>query len=411
MENRKKTIEVMVGGVGIGGKNPVRIQSMTNTDTADAAATLAQCIELIEAGSELVRITVNNDASARAVAEIRSGLDGAGYAGVPLVGCFHYNGHILLEKYPEMAKALGKYRVNPGNLGVAQAHGYNFEKIVKIAIENDKAIRIGVNWGSLDQDVLTKLMDENKEVGSPKNDREVLIDAIVKSTLDSAESAVSFGLPKEKIILSAKVSRTMDLIEIYERLSEECDYPLHLGLTEAGAGLKGVVSSSAATSALLTRGIGDTIRISLTPTPSEPRTREVEVCKLLLQSLELRHFAPSVTSCPGCGRTKSTYFQTLALDVNKHITYNMADWAKKYPGCETLSIAVMGCVVNGPGESKHADIGISLPGTFEKAVATVYIDGAEHCRLNGENITNEFIEILEDYIEKKFGSYTNSDIL
>lgn len=402
MKNRKKTIEVSVDGVGIGGSNPVRIQSMTNTDTADATATLTQCIELIEAGSELVRITVNNDASAKSVADIRKGLDNAGFAGVPLVGCFHYNGHILLEKYPEMARALGKYRVNPGNMGAMQAHGYNFEKIIKIAIENDKAIRIGVNWGSLDQEVLTKLMDENKEMGSPKSDREVLIDAIVKSTLDSAKDAVSFGLPKEKIILSAKVSRTMDLIKIYERLSTECDYPLHLGLTEAGSGMKGVVSSSAALGSLLTRGIGDTIRISLTPTPDESRAKEVEACKLLLQSLELRHFAPSVTSCPGCGRTKSTYFQTLAKDVNNHIEKNMQEWSKKYKGCEELNIAVMGCVVNGPGESKHADIGISLPGTFEKAVATVYTNGKQLKILTGDNITQEFIEILEEYIYKKF---------
>lgn len=275
-------------------------------------------------------------------------------------------------------------------------------KMVKIAVKNGKAIRIGVNWGSLDQEVLTDLMNKNAKRKTPKSGAEVLIDAIVKSTLNSAAEAVSYGMPKNKIILSAKVSRPMDLIKVYERLSAECTYPLHLGLTEAGAGLKGVIASSAAIGSLLTRGIGDTIRISLTPAPGEPRTKEVDVCKLLLQSLGLRHFAPSVTSCPGCGRTKSTYFQKLAEDINKHIEKNMPSWSKKYPGCENLSIAVMGCIVNGQGESKHADIGISLPGTFEKASATVYTDGREHCRLKGENITKEFIKILDEYIQRKF---------
>ena len=381
--DRKKTIEVKVGSVGIGGDNPVRIQSMTNTDTADVKATVAQCIELIEAGAELVRITVNNDAAAQAVADIRSGLDEAGY-NVPLIGCFHYNGHILLEKYPDMARALDKYRINPGNIGVAKMHGYNFEKIIKIAIENDKAIRIGVNWGSLEDGV------------------EATVDGIVESALRSAQQAVEFGMPKNKIIVSAKVSRVQQVVKVYERLSEACDFPLHLGLTEAGSGMKGVVASTAALSGLLLQGIGDTIRISLTPEIGESRTKEVEACKLLLQSLEIRHFTPNVVSCPGCGRTKSKYFQELAADVNKHIEKNMIEWKEKYPGCEKLDIAVMGCIVNGPGESKHADIGISLPGTFEKAVATVYKDGHEWRRLQGTNITDEFIQILDTYVKENF---------
>lgn len=402
MKTRKKTIEVNVGGVIIGGNNPVRIQSMTDTDTADAVATFEQCVQLIKAGSELIRITVNNDRATQAVPKLRNLLDQAGYANIPLVGCFHYNGHILLEKYTDMARALAKYRVNPGNVGVRNTHGYNFEKIVKVAIEHDKAIRIGVNWGSLDQDLLTRMMDANKANGSPLGDREVMMDAIVKSALDSAKEAVSYGLNKDRIIISAKVSRVPEVVEIYRRLSERCDYPLHLGLTEAGSGMQGIVSSSSALSILLSEGIGDTIRVSLTPEVGAPRSREVEVCKALLQSLGMRHFAPSVTSCPGCGRTKSTYFRELAADVNTHITARMPKWSKQYPGCEELNIAVMGCVVNGPGESKHADIGISLPGTFEKAIATVYIDGHKHRHLKGDNITEEFIKILEQYIAQRF---------
>ena len=399
---RKRTIPVDIGGMVIGGDNPIRIQSMTNTDTADAKATAKQCIELIKAGSELVRITVNNDAAAAAVAEIREQLDDKGYRAIPLVGCFHYNGHILLEKYPDMANALAKYRVNPGNVGASKNHGYNFEKIVKIAIKNLKAIRIGVNWGSLDQDMLMRLMDENKAAGSPRSDKEVLIDAIVMSTIESTNEAMSYGMPADKIILSAKVSRVPDLIKVYEKLSESCDFPLHLGLTEAGSGMEGIIASAAALGSLLTRGIGDTIRVSLTPEPSSMRSKEVEVCKLLLQSLELRHFAPSITSCPGCGRTKSTYFQKLTADINTHIETQMPKWSKRFPGCETLSVAVMGCIVNGPGESKHADIGISLPGTFEKANATVYINGQKSTILKGKNITEEFIRILERYVERRF---------
>jgi (E)-4-hydroxy-3-methylbut-2-enyl-diphosphate synthase len=381
----KQTIEVMVGNIGIGGANPVRIQSMTDTDTADCDATFTQCVELIGAGAELVRVTVNNDAAATAVPEIRRELDQAGYEDIPLIGDFHHNGHILLEKYPEMAASLAKYRVNPGNVGKVKGEGEsNFEKIIKIAIKNNAAVRIGVNWGSLEDGV------------SPT------VDAIVESSLKSAEMAVNFGLPKNKIIISAKVSAVPELVEIYESLNEKCDYPLHLGLTEAGTGMKGLVSSSAALGGLLLHGIGDTIRISLTPAPGSARIEEVEACRVLLQSLGLRFFTPQVTSCPGCGRTDGDFYRELAAKINNYVKENSADWAKKYPGSEKLKLAVMGCIVNGPGESAHADIGIHLPGKFEKAIATVHIDGKKHDLIKGDNIFEQFIKILEKYLSEKF---------
>ncbi len=400
IHKRRKTPTVKIGNVHLGSDYPVVIQSMTDTPTADVQKTLTQTIELIEAGSELVRWTVNDDKAAAAVPETIKILRERGYA-TPIIGDFHFNGHTLLNKHKETARALDKYRINPGNVGKGDRHDDNFSAIVKIAIENNKAIRIGVNWGSLDQELLTDLMDKNAKLPKPKNFKEVTYDAMIRSAITSAELAQKIGIKKDKIILSVKMSILQDMVTVYSRLAKECDYVLHLGLTEAGGDLQGVSSSSAALSILLQQGIGDTIRVSLTPQPNIKRSREVEVCKSILQSMGLRYFKPSVTSCPGCGRTSSTYFQILAQDISEHITRKMPVWKKQYPGVERLKIAVMGCVVNGPGESRHADIGISLPGTSEKPIAPVYVDGKEFKTLKGDHIKEEFIDILENFIQKK----------
>lgn len=408
---RLNTPTVIVGGVKIGGKNPIVIQSMTNTDTSDAKSTAKQIMELADAGSEIVRITVNTNLAAPKIPEIRKILDAKGYEKIPLIGDFHFNGHTLLQDFPQMAKTLDKYRINPGNVGYGDKHDYNFSKIIKIAIENDKPVRIGVNWGSLDQDLLTEMMNKNAKLIKPKSDKEVIINAMVESALRSAILAEKLGLPQNKIILSVKMSIVQDMIKAYELLAEKMLknkhlYALHLGLTEAGVGMQGLVSSSAALAILLQQGIGDTIRISLTPTPTQPRTKEVEACKTLLQSMGFRHFKPQVTSCPGCGRTDSHFFQELAEEVNAHITKILPVWQKKYPKSADkiaeLKIAVMGCVVNGPGESKHADIAISLPGRMEKPVAPVYIKGKFVKSLQGKKIPQQFIQLLEDYVEENF---------
>ena len=400
--NRRKTPTVWVGKVPIGSDYPVVIQSMTDTPTADIAKTLTQTIELIEAGSEMVRWTVNDDDAADAVVEIIKRLRDKGYH-TPIIGDFHFNGHTLLRKYPICARLLDKYRINPGNVGKGERHDENFSAIVKVAIENNKPVRIGVNWGSLDQELLTQLMDENAKLKTPKDFKEVTYEAMIQSALTSAQLAQKLGLGKDKIILSVKMSILQDMVTVYSRLAAKCDYVLHLGLTEAGGYIQGISSSSAALGILLQQGIGDTIRVSLTPQPGVPRSREVEVCKNLLQSLGLRYFKPSVTSCPGCGRTSSNYFQYLAQDINTHIERKMPIWKKNFPGVEKLKIAVMGCVVNGPGESRHADIGISLPGTSEQPIAPVYADGKQMTTLKGEKIKEEFIEILERYIQEKCG--------
>ena len=375
---------------------------MTNTDTADAEGTAAQVAELAHAGSELVRVTVNNEAAAAAVPEIVDRIRAAG-APVPVVGDFHYNGHILLEKYPECARALAKYRVNPGNVG-AKRRDENFQKIVRIAEDNGKPIRIGVNWGSLDQALLTELMDRNARSPEPKDAQAVLRDAMVESAVRSAELAEETGLASDRILISAKVSEVPELVKVYRQLAAACPYPLHLGLTEAGMGMKGTVATAAGLSVLLAEGIGDTIRVSLTPEPGGDRTEEVRVAQQVLQSLEIRSFEPQVTSCPGCGRTTSTFFQEMAQDIQGHIRERMPAWREAYPGVEELQVAVMGCVVNGPGESKHADIGISLPGTFEEPKAPVYVDGEHHTTLKGDGLVGEFKEILEGYVARRFGN-------
>ncbi|HLF18460.1 MAG TPA: flavodoxin-dependent (E)-4-hydroxy-3-methylbut-2-enyl-diphosphate synthase [Candidatus Omnitrophota bacterium] len=400
LAQRRKTSAVKIGPVSIGSAYPVVIQSMTDTPTADIEKTLAQTIELVEAGSELVRWTVNDDEAAQAVPEIIKRLNDKGYQ-TPIIGDFHFNGHTLLRKHPGCAKALSKYRINPGNVGKGQRHDDNFTQIVKVAIDNDKPVRIGVNWGSLDQELLTLLMDENAKRDEPSDFKEVTYDAMVLSALTSAKLAEKTGLPHDKIILSVKMSILQDMVTVYARLAKLCKYPLHLGLTEAGSEVQGISSSAAALSILLQQGIGDTIRVSLTPQPNVPRSKEVDVCKNILQSLGLRYFKPSVTSCPGCGRTSSNYFQILAQEINDHIVHKMPVWKKKHPGVERLKIAVMGCVVNGPGESRHADIGISLPGASEKPIAPVYVDGKEKITLKGERIKEEFIDILENYIKEK----------
>jgi len=374
---------------------------MTNTDTADADATAIQVAQLAHAGSELVRITVNNEAAAAAVPVIVQKVRGLG-ADVPIVGDFHYNGHKLLIEFPEAARALDKYRINPGNVGSGRYHDDHFEAIVRVAIENGKPVRIGVNWGSLDQAVLAELMDANARLPQPKDAREVMIEAMVESALRSAELAEGTGLAHDKIILSAKVSGVHDLVDVYRRLAARCDYPLHLGLTEAGMGMKGIVASTAGLSILLAEGIGDTIRVSITPEPQGDRTEEVAVAQQVLQSLGLRSFLPQVSSCPGCGRTTSTYFQELARDIQNYLRDQMPLWRERHPGAEELRVAVMGCVVNGPGESKHADIGISLPGTFEDPVAPVFIDGALDRTLRGDHIVAEFQAILDQYVERRF---------
>jgi len=398
---RRRSVVCRVGGVPVGGDHPVVVQSMTNTDTADPARTAEQVALLAAAGSELVRVTVNTRAAAAAVPEIARRLRGRG-VNVPLVGDFHYNGHTLLTEYPECARVLDKYRINPGNVGVGEKHDDNFRRMIEVAVANGKPVRIGVNWGSLDRALLTRLMDENHRRPEPLTDREVVLEAMRESALRSAELAERFGQPHDAIILSAKVSDVRDLIQVYRALAAACDYPLHLGLTEAGLGAKGIVASTAALSVLLFEGLGDTIRVSLTPAPGGDRAEEVRTCQQVLQSLGLRHFAPQVTSCPGCGRTTSTYFQELAASVTAHIQRSMAAWRERYPGVEQLNVAVMGCVVNGPGESKHADIGISLPGTGEDPRAPVYVDGKLAVTLKGERIAEDFAQLLDDYVARRF---------
>jgi (E)-4-hydroxy-3-methylbut-2-enyl-diphosphate synthase len=381
---------------------PVVVQSMTNTDTADASTTALQVQELARAGSLLVRVTVNNDEAARAVPEISSRLADMGVI-VPLIGDFHYNGHLLLTKYPETAKTLAKYRINPGNVG-GKRRDENFRTIIRVALENEKPVRIGVNWGSLDQDLLTAMMDDNAHSPEPVDAKEVYIEAMIESALRSAAVAEEMGLGHDHIIISAKVSGVQDLLEVYRRLASRCDYPLHLGLTEAGLGSKGIIASTAALSILLSEGIGDTIRVSLTPRPGGDRTEEVRVAQQILQSLELQSFNPQVTACPGCGRTTSTFFQRMAEDIQTYLREQMPVWKVRYPRVVNMKVAVMGCVVNGPGESKHANIGISLPGTFEDPKAPVYIDGKLAITLKGETIVPEFLKILEDYVEKSYGT-------
>jgi (E)-4-hydroxy-3-methylbut-2-enyl-diphosphate synthase len=398
---RRRTVTVDVGGVPVGSGHPVVVQSMTNTDTADADATAIQVARLAHAGSELVRVTVNNDAAAAAVPDMVRKLRDLG-VGVPVIGDFHYNGHQLLVEYPEMAKALAKYRINPGNVG-GKRHDENFQTIVRIAVENGVPVRIGVNWGSLDQALLTELMDENARLAAPRESRDVMIEAMLQSALRSAELAEATGLGHDRIIISAKVSNVRDLVDVYRNLAARCDYPLHLGLTEAGMGMKGIVASTAGLSILLEEGIGDTIRVSLTPAPGGEREEEVRVAQQVLQSLGLRSFLPQVSACPGCGRTTSTYFQEMAERIQAHLRERMPEWKAAYPGVEDMAVAVMGCVVNGPGESKHADIGISLPGTFEEPVAPVFIDGRLDRTLRGDGLVDTFIEILEDYVDRRYG--------
>jgi (E)-4-hydroxy-3-methylbut-2-enyl-diphosphate synthase len=393
---RRRTVTTLVGNVPVGSAHPVVVQSMTNTDTADVNGTVAQVQALAEAGSQLVRVTVNNDESAAAVPEIVRRLSDAG-CDVPVIGDFHYNGHLLLTKYPDCARALAKYRINPGNVG-GKRRDEHFKTIVDVAIANGKPVRIGVNWGSLDQDLLTSMMDENSRRPEPLDAHDVYMEAMLTSAIRSAELAEEIGLGHDRIIISAKVSAVADLVEVYRRLAARCDYPLHLGLTEAGLGRKGIIASTAALSILLADGIGDTIRVSLTPRPDGDRTEEVAVAQQVLQSLGLRSFTPQVTACPGCGRTTSTFFQHMAEDIQTYIGERMPEWRLRHPGVETMRVAVMGCVVNGPGESKHANIGISLPGTFEDPKAPVYVDGSLMTTLKGDSIVPEFLRILEDYV-------------
>ena len=399
---RRHTVTANVGGVPVGSGHPVVVQSMTNTDTADASGTAAQVAALAAAGSQLVRVTVNNDEAARAVPEIVARLADQGLD-VPIVGDFHYNGHLLLTKYPDCARALAKYRINPGNVG-GKRRDENFRAIVTVARDNEKPVRIGVNWGSLDQDLLTTMMDANASSATPLDAKDVYIEAMIESALRSAALAEQVGLGHDRILISAKVSTVQDLVTVYRRLGARCDYPLHLGLTEAGLGMKGIVASTAALSILLAEGIGDTIRVSLTPRPNGDRTEEVQVAQQILQSLGLRSFAPQVTACPGCGRTTSTFFQQMAEDIQLYLREQMPVWRDRHPGVEEMRVAVMGCVVNGPGESKHANIGISLPGTFEEPKAPVYIDGKLSVTLRGEAIVPEFLQILEDYVARTYPS-------
>ena len=397
---RRSTVSVDVGGVLVGSAHPVVVQSMTNTDTADPDATAIQVARLAHAGSQLVRVTVNTDAAAAAVPEMLRKLADLGVA-VPVIGDFHYNGHQLLVEYPAMAAGLAKYRINPGNVG-AKRHDEHFQTIVRAAIEHDKPVRIGVNWGSLDQQLLTDLMNANALTAQPRDARDVMIEAMVESAMRSAELAEETGLGHDRIILSAKVSGVRDLVDVYRILAGRSDYPLHLGLTEAGLGMKGIVASTAGLSILLNEGIGDTIRVSLTPAPGGEREEEVRVAQQVLQSLGLRSFLPQVSACPGCGRTTSTFFQEMAEKIQAHLRDRMPEWKETRPGVEELTVAVMGCVVNGPGESKHADIGISLPGTFEDPVAPVFIDGRLDRTLRGEGLVDEFIAILEDYVDRRY---------
>ncbi|HEY7738324.1 MAG TPA: flavodoxin-dependent (E)-4-hydroxy-3-methylbut-2-enyl-diphosphate synthase [Candidatus Limnocylindria bacterium] len=398
--NRRQTTTVDIGGVLVGSGHPVVVQSMTNTDTADPDATAIQVAQLAHAGSELVRVTVNTDEAAKAVPVIRDKLDKLG-VGVPIIGDFHYNGHLLLTKYPDCAAALAKYRINPGNVGTKR-RDEQFRTIVEVAIANDKPVRIGVNWGSLDQQLLTELMDANAASPEPRDSRDVMIDAMLESALRSAALAEETGLGHDRILISAKVSGVPDLVEIYRLLAARCDYPLHLGLTEAGMGARGIIGSTAGLAILLAEGIGDTIRVSLTPDPGGDRTEEVQVAQQVLQSLGLRSFVPQVSACPGCGRTTSTFFQEMARDIQAHLREQMPVWKADHPGVEDLRVAVMGCVVNGPGESRHADIGISLPGTFEEPVAPVYVDGALKTTLRGDDIVPRFLEILDAYVAARY---------
>ncbi|MBT4204809.1 MAG: flavodoxin-dependent (E)-4-hydroxy-3-methylbut-2-enyl-diphosphate synthase [Proteobacteria bacterium] len=394
---RRRSLQTLVGGVPVGGGAPIVVQSMTNTDTSDAISTVKQVKALAAAGSELVRITVDTEEAAQKVSKIRELLDSTGCA-VPLVGDFHYNGHILLTKYPECAEALAKYRINPGNVGFGRKRDDQFATIIEVAIAQNKPVRIGVNYGSLDPSLVAKMMDKNNELKVPKSAKEVAYDALIFSALNSARQAEEIGLEKSKIILSCKCSDVQDLINVYRRLGKQCSYPLHLGLTEAGMGSKGIVASSAAMSILMQEGIGDTVRISLTPEPDGDRTQEVVVAQELLQVMGLRSFTPLVIACPGCGRTTSTVFQELAQDIQAYVRTQMPKWKDIHPGVEDMSLAVMGCVVNGPGESKHANIGISLPGTGEGLAAPVFVDGEKHVTLRGENIANEFKQLLEQYV-------------
>jgi len=397
---RRDSIQVMVGDVPVGGGAPIVVQSMTNTDTADIEATIEQVDQLHLAGSELVRLTVNNEQAAKAVPYIKEGLINKGVT-VPLIGDFHYNGHVLLSKYPDMAQALSKYRINPGNTGT-KTRDKNFATIVEQAIKNDKPVRIGVNWGSLDQQLLAEKMDQNNQLSVPKSAKEVMFQTMVESAVRSSRLAEDVGLASDKIIISCKMSGVQDVIEVYSRLAKEIPYPLHVGLTEAGMGMKGMVASSAALSVILQQGIGDTIRVSLTPAPGADRSLEVNVAQQILQSLHIRSFTPQVTACPGCGRTKSTYFQELAEEIQEYIKESMPIWKEVYPGVEEMEVAVMGCVVNGPGESKAANIGISLPGTFEEPKAPVYMDGEHYTTLKGDHIGEEFRAILNDYIIRNY---------
>ena len=397
---RRKSVTANVGGVLVGSAHPVVVQSMTNTDTADPASTAAQVAALAKAGSQLVRITVNNDAAAAAVPELAVRLADMGVA-VPIVGDFHYNGHLLLRKYPKAAELLSKYRINPGNVGTKHRDD-NFRTIVEVAVEYQKPVRIGVNWGSLDQDLLTQLMDANAKSADPVEAKEVYFEAMLESALRSAALAEETGLRHDQILISAKISQVQDLVTVYRRLAMRCDYPLHLGLTEAGIGTKGVVATTAALAILLSEGIGDTIRVSLTPRPGGDRAEEVVVAQQILQSLELRSFTPQVTACPGCGRTTSTFFQQMAEDIQNYLRDQMPVWKESHPGVEEMKVAVMGCVVNGPGESKHANLGISLPGTFEDPKAPVYVDGKLRVTLKGDRIVGEFLEILNEYVVRTY---------
>ncbi|MDQ2775687.1 MAG: flavodoxin-dependent (E)-4-hydroxy-3-methylbut-2-enyl-diphosphate synthase [Acidobacteriota bacterium] len=400
---RRKSVPVNVGGVKVGGSNPIVVQSMTNTDTADTGSTVNQIMDLARAGSELVRITVNTDEAAQAVPKIVDTLRNFGVA-VPIIGDFHYNGHLLLKKYPDCARALAKYRINPGNVNIGRKQDDNFRVMIEAAVEYDKPVRIGVNWGSLDSVLLTKMMDDNSKSSDPLDAMEVTMRAIVESALRSAEAAERYGLGRDKIILSAKVSSVQDLIHVYEMLAERCDYALHLGLTEAGLGSKGIVATTAALSVLLQQGIGDTIRSSLTPLPNGDRADEVIVCQQILQALNLRSFTPQVAACPGCGRTTSTFFQDMADQIQTYLREQMPIWRDQYTGVEDMKVAVMGCIVNGPGESKHANIGISLPGTFETPVAPVYVDGKLATTLRGDQIVAEFRDLLDNYVAHRYGA-------
>ena len=400
---RRKTVTVHVGQVRVGSDSPVVVQSMTNTDTADVQGTIDQVASLAAAGSELVRVTVNNDAAAKAVPAIVEGLDRLGLK-TPIIGDFHYNGHLLLRKYPECAKTLAKYRINPGNVSIGRKDDDNFRTMIECAIENDKPVRIGVNWGSLDQALLTRMMDENSKRPEPLDARDVMMEAMMVSALSSAEAAEKIGLGHDKIILSAKVSGVRDLLDAYDMLASRCDYPLHLGLTEAGMSMKGIVASTAGLAPLLLRGIGDTIRVSLTPKPNGDRTEEVQCAQQILQSLSIRSFTPQVTACPGCGRTTSTFFQELAQQIQGYVRESMPQWRERYPGVEEMKLAVMGCIVNGPGESKHANIGISLPGTAEDPKAPVYVDGKLMTTLKGDSIVSDFTRILGEYVDSHYGT-------